>query len=188
VIGSGAGGNKVDLGYCVAGYSAEVIRSRNWWRCRFAACLNQSVEVPVQKVFKPKFPQLPVLTDYRLIKDEQFWANFPVNFTQPATSNISAQKFALALQSAGVEFTPQVEKVLMWVSLGAEIGCRGKFRAASHSKNAKNAYEHGWQVCDAIAAWVQQGYVYGPVDEEDLPPEAKINGILTRQNSESINR
>jgi hypothetical protein len=35
-------------------------------------------------------------------------------------------------------------------------------------------------VSDAIAAWVEQGYAYGPVDEEDLPPDAKVNGILTR--------
>jgi hypothetical protein len=36
-------------------------------------------------------------------------------------------------------------------------------------------------VSDAVAAWVQQGYAYGPVEEEDLPPDAKVNGILTRQ-------
>jgi hypothetical protein len=61
-----------------------------------------------------------------------------------------------------------------------EIGCKGVYRAASHSKNAKNAYVNGRQVSDAIAAWVSLGYAYGPVPEEDLPHNAKVNGILTR--------
>jgi hypothetical protein len=76
--------------------------------------------------------------------------------------------------------TPDICKVLDWIANGAEIGCRGKFRAASVSKNAKNAYENGRQVSDAIAAWVSVGYAFGPVEEEDVPAHAKINGILTR--------
>ena len=34
---------------------------------------------------------------------------------------------------------------------------------------------------DAIAAWVSQGYTFGPVEEVDVPANAKINGILTQQ-------
>jgi hypothetical protein len=136
--------------------------------------------LPPPKVFKPKFPQLPVVSDYKVIKCEQFWENFPRNYVQPARSNISAEKLRGGLRAAGVVSTPQIEKVLEWIAVGADIGCRGKFRSASVSKNAKNAYEHGRQVSDAIAAWVEQGYAYGPVEEEDLPPDAKVNGILTR--------
>jgi hypothetical protein len=165
----------------VSGYSAEVISSRKWWRCRFAACLDKAVDLPPPKVFKPKFPQLPALSDYKVIADKRFWDNFPSNYIQPAKSNISAQRLRDCLQAAAVPASPQTQKVLQWVSTGADIGCRGRFRAASFSKNAKNAYQHGRQVSDAVAAWVQQGYAYGPVEEEDLPPDAKVNGILTRQ-------
>ena len=55
-----------------------------------------------------------------------------------------------------------------------------KFGKLPKSKNAKNAYENGRQVSDAIAAWVELGYAYGPVEKEDLPPNAKVNSILTR--------
>jgi hypothetical protein len=144
------------------------------------ACFDKAVELPPPKIFKPKYLQLPVLSDYKVITDHQFWDNFPTNYVQPAKSNISAGKLAGCLRAAGVPVTPQVAKVIDWVTDGADIGCKGRFRAASHSKNAKNAYAHGRQVSDAIAAWVEQGYAYGPVEEEDLPPDAKVNGILTR--------
>jgi hypothetical protein len=132
------------------------------------------------KIFKPKFPQLPVLADYKVIHDKQFWNNFPSNFTQPATSNISAAALRRRLEAADIPETEQIAKVLDWIQNGAEIGCKGRFRAASHSKNAKNAYENGPQVSDAIAAWITAGYAYGLVEEEDLPANAKVNGILTR--------
>jgi hypothetical protein len=166
--------------FILAGYSAEVIQSRDWWKCRFTACLHLSVTLPDQKVFKPKFPQLPELADYKNIVDERFWEVFPTNFVQPAKSNIDADELHQCLAAAGVPISPQIEKVLHWIRYGAEIGCKGKVRAASVSKNAANAYQHGRQVSDAIAAWVSVGYAYGPVEEEDLPPNAKINGILTR--------
>ena len=72
-------------------------------------------------------------------------------------------------------------KVIDWVKEGARIGCEGRFQAASCSSNAKGAYECGPQVTDAIAAWVSQGYAFGPVEEADVPANEKINGILTRQ-------
>jgi hypothetical protein len=165
----------------VSGYSRDVVSSRNWWRSRFAACINNPVLLPPAKVFKPKFPQLPVLTDYRVITSGEFWGNFPQNFTEPAVSNISPVELGKCLRENGL-MSGEAEKVISWIADGADIGCRGRFRAASQSKNAKNAYEHGRQVSDAIAAWMQQGYAYGPVEEEEeLPPQAKINGILTRE-------
>jgi hypothetical protein len=138
------------------------------------------VAVPEPKVFKPKFPDLPVLEDYKVITDEKFWDVFPRNFVQPAKSNIDAAGLARCAKQAGVGLSPHVAKVIDWVANGAEIGCKGVFRAASHSKNAKNAYVNGRQVSDAIAAWVNLGYAYGPVLEEDVPAHAKVNGILTR--------
>jgi hypothetical protein len=48
------------------------------------------------------------------------------------------------------------------------------------SSNTKGSYQYGREVSDAIAAWVKQGYAYGPVSEDEVPATAKINSILTR--------
>jgi len=71
-------------------------------------------------------------------------------------------------------------KVIDWIKYGVRIGCTGKYRAASVSKNTKGSYQNGPQVTDAVAGWVAEGFAYGPVEEEDVPTTAKINSILTR--------
>jgi hypothetical protein len=164
----------------LAGYSCEVVGARDWWWRRFCCTMNNEAE-PVQlKQFKPKFPMLPVLDCYKEITSADFWQNFPVNYIQPARSNISAENLEAVLGEAGLVVDEGMAKVLGWIRHGARIGCEGRFRAASFSKNTKGAYVNGRQVSDAIAAWVKQGYAFGPVDEDDLPAGAKVNSILTR--------
>jgi hypothetical protein len=84
------------------------------------------VTLPAQKIFKPKFPQLPEVADYRCISEEDFYSVFPVNLVQPTKSNIDADQLEQCLVAAEVNITPQIEKVLGWIRYGAEIGCRGK--------------------------------------------------------------
>jgi hypothetical protein len=164
----------------VSGYSDEVVAARDWWRCRFAGTADFVPVEPPGKEFKPKFPMLPVLDDYREITSQEFWDGFPVNFIQPAKSNISAVRLRELWEEAGLEVGVGEERVIRWLEEGASIGCEGECRAASVSKNTKGAYANGRQVSDAIASWVKQGYAYGPVEEEEVPADAKINSILTR--------
>jgi hypothetical protein len=170
----------VSYNLCVSGFSPEVIAARDWWWSRFGQSVSIVPEEPPGKQFKPKFPMLPVLSDYSQISSDDFWNVFPVNFIQPAKSNICADKLVEMAGKSGLGQDPEVLKVVQWVRHGAEIGCKGRFRAASVSKNTKGAYAAGRQVSDAIAAWVKQGYAFGPVEEDDVPAHAKINSILTR--------
>jgi hypothetical protein len=158
----------------------EVVRARDWWWDRLRSAAHEQVAPVPVKIFKPKFPMLPVLKDYTVIDDDNFWQNFPVNYIQPAKSNICADKLLEKAGEAGLDQDGDVAKVVGWIRHGAEIGCSGQFRAASVSKNTKGAYVAGRQVSDAIAAWVKMGYAFGPVEEEDVPAGAKINSILTR--------
>jgi hypothetical protein len=63
---------------------------------------------------------------------------------------------------------------------GADIGCRGEFRQPTTSSNASSAILHGAQVTDAVADWVKQGIVAGPIDPAKRPKNAKVNGIMCR--------
>jgi hypothetical protein len=153
------------------------VAARDWWLRRFSTAFDSVDPAPAVKVFKPKFP---LLEDYSVIRDAEFWDVFPVNYTAPAKSNIDSGKLRQLLIVNGIELTEVHEKVLGWLQHGAEIGCEGRYRAASVSKNTKGAYACGREVSDAIASWVKQGYAFGPVEEEEVPVSAKVNSILTR--------
>jgi hypothetical protein len=105
-----------------AGYSAAVVSSRDWWRSWFWACLAAEIEQPAVKVFKPKFPNLPVLSSYKEINSDDFWAKFPVNRKQPAVSNISAAVLRGLLAEYGLLEGGDAVKVLDWLENGAKIG------------------------------------------------------------------
>jgi hypothetical protein len=154
--------------------------ARDWWHQRLATSQHVQDTEPPKKVFKPKFPLLPTVPDYQHIEDDGFWQSFPVNFSAVAKSNIDSTKLRELLVSFGIEIGQQEEKVLHWLQHGADIGCSGVYRGASVSSNTKGSYQYGREVSDAIAAWVKQGYAYGPVSEDEVPATAKINSILTR--------
>jgi hypothetical protein len=94
---------------------------------------------------------------------------------------MNGQKLKEFANKFGIADEARLGRVLCRIDNGADIGCVGEFRAATYCANAPDAYQNGKQVTDAIASWIKKGFAYGPVDEDDLPANAKINGILTRQ-------
>jgi len=132
-----------------------------------------------QKEFKPKFPDIPKQADYKKFRRAD-WAKFPTNKEEVGVSNIDSKALKSLADSLGCSDIPRLNKTLEWIKNGAEIGCKGDARCPTFSKNSKEAYKVGHQVTDAIACWIRDKYVQGPVEEEDVPVEAKVNGILTR--------
>ena len=130
------------------------------------------------KVFTPKV-NLPILASYKSAAPDSFWRVFPSNFKYPGKSWVDPAR----LEALAVEHNiggARLHQVLDDLRYGAVIGCRGIGRRPTRSTNAPSAYEFGRHVTDALAVWVQKGLVHGPVDERDLPPDAKINGIMCR--------
>lgn len=134
---------------------------------------------PPRKIFKPKHG-LPFLDDYRGKAPPGYWDRFPTCTTYPGKSWIDPDKLMLLAREHGVK-GDRLDKVLNDLRHGADIGCRGDARKPTRSTNAPSAYEFGPQVSDAIADWVVKGLAYGPVKEEDLPEDVKINGIMCKE-------
>jgi hypothetical protein len=134
----------------------------------------------VTKMFKPKFPNIPRLTDYKKLAPANFWAEFPVNLVCPGAPSLKIKKLKQWVQALGVSDENRLNRVIKYISEGAEIGCRGAARLPSKSTNAASAYEFGPQVTDAIAEWVKKGYAFGPVCAGAVPEAAKISGIMVR--------
>ena len=135
--------------------------------------------LPAPKLFKPKH-NLPLLSNYEGGAPKAFWDVFPVNRNTSSKSLINPDKLeSLALEN-GFKDLLLLEKIIRDVREGANLGCEGEVREASGARNAPSAYSDGEKVTDAIADWIVKGFAFGPVSKRDLPPDAKLSGIMTK--------
>jgi len=145
---------------------------------RAIVVMSWTIPAPSMKVFKAK-NNLMKLDSYTGVAPTAFWAQFPVNtadWKPSVIDHIQSKKLADRLGING----GWAMEVISNIKNGADIGCRGKFREASRSKNSSDAGKSGQQVSDAAASWIKKGFVRGPVDRGRVPKEAKINGIMCR--------
>ena len=135
----------------------------------------------MQKIFKPKFPHIPRMISYKGVLPDTFWGKFPVNLVQPAKAGISIIELDKLVHELGCRDWARLERLRRYITEGADIGCKGMFRASTQCGNAPSSYQSGPEVSDAVACWVTEGYAYGPVEECEVPAGAKINGIMVRK-------
>ena len=166
---------------CGAGFSTETEAARRQWIDRIqTVAAAGDVKQPEMKQFKPKFPQIPALTDYRKPAPPEFWAQFPSNYKCPAKSAMSGKQLKRWVDALGCDDEAGLARVFNYIENGADIGCRGTTREPSRSSNAAGAFAAGAQVTDAVAEWTHKGYAFGPVDAEAVPRSAKVSGIMVR--------
>ena len=136
-------------------------------------------DLPPPKVFKPKY-DIPQLLSYKSKPDNEFWNHFPKNYSQPAKSMVNHHILkSLALES-NFHDVVLLETICNNLHTRANIGCSVASRLASTSTNAPSAFEFGPHVTDAIADWIHKGFVYCPIPLDQIPPTAKISGIMTK--------
>lgn len=136
-------------------------------------------ELPPMKTFKPKY-KLPLLQSYKTKPDKTYWEIFPTNYKPQCTSLVDPIKLKALALDTGFQDLSTLDKICVDLTYGADIGCRGSARTPSFSTNAPSAYEFAPHVSDAIADWLNKGFAYGPVPIEQIPPTAKVNGIMTK--------
>ena len=164
----------------IIGMERSTIETRNLWKRRLQEVLNESKrEVPPRKKFKPKC-NLPVLDNYEESPTESYWTEFPKNLEKPGKSLIDWEKLKELATFYKYPDKEGLEQVLDWLKNGAKLGCKGEFRRATKSTNARSALDDGEKVSDAIADWVEKKFCYGPVPLDEIDKDAKISGIMTR--------
>ncbi len=132
------------------------------------------------KNFKPKFPSIPVLENYKGEAPDWFWKCFPSYLVCPGKPSLNSKKIKQWVNALGCSDQAQLKRVIDYIDKGADIGCKGPARGPSRSSNAASAYQFGPQVTDAVAEWVAKGYAYGPVKADQVPESAKVSGIMVR--------
>ena len=165
----------------LAGYSQQTKGAWNKWRIVLEVTAGEkSRQECKKKEFKAKFKDIKKLKSYKKAAPETFWKDFPVNRRMKAKGSVSREALLELVKRVGCSDMARLSRVVERIEKGADIGCRGRFRYSSSSKNAPSAYEAGAQVTDAIAEWVEAGYAFGPVEESEVPAAAKISGIMVK--------
>ena len=127
-----------------------MIETRDAWVRRMLQLSTQGPPEPLKmKIFKPKLA-LPMLKNYAVPAPKWFWGVFPSNYISPAKPKINGTLLADLAISNGYEDRENLDRVIKWVTEGADIGCRGKYRLPSKANNSKSAYTEGYKVTDAI--------------------------------------
>jgi hypothetical protein len=78
---------------CYAGFSKEAEKNRTNWINRILCVTTAGATwEETAKPFKPKFPKIPRMTNYKGKLPETFWAEFPVNLVTPGKPSINKKK------------------------------------------------------------------------------------------------
>ena len=97
---------------------------------------------------------------------------------------ISASALKQAAVSRGVRVDETVEAICHMLENGAEIGCVGRGRLPTQSRNSKKVLEHGDIICDVLQDWIKQGIAAGPLTwaevQHHFGPDYTVNAMNTR--------
>ena len=107
-------------------------------------------------IFTPKCPQVTELPRYDLDKfPSEYWEAFPRNPLSPGIHSWISPSHQL--------------------THGVSLGFRGAGRLPAEAKNLRSFNEAGFRSMDAVAAWVSQGLVCGPLERHELPAEIRVS-------------
>ena len=120
---------------------------------------------PQQLDFTPKLPLIPQLRSYRGLLPDDYWSTWPsspLSWT-PASWIDSNALYSLARE---IDF-PDMHNVINLANelrSGVKNGAQGAGRLPAHGKNLSSFYDNGFRAADAIASWVNDKLVAGPLD------------------------
>ena len=146
-----------------------------------AAALQEPIIITEKKPKERKFPDIPILDDYKTIPDKIFWTFFPKKeLPKTVTTPIRINRLKNLIRRNGKSWNRQQRWVAKRALNNIEKG------AISHTKynlppirckNAESALIFGSSVTDTIAEWISAGYVSGPFCHPPLC-EFRANGLM----------
>ena len=131
----------------------------------------------VVPIFTPKVPSVKKLPRYDLDAfPSWYWDSFPRNpMSDKIDSWISAMKLRERALISNFPEMGYVETVAHQLTHGVPLGFRGAGRLPAEAKNLRSFNEAGYRSMDAIATWVKQGLVCGPLRRDELPERIRVS-------------
>ena len=132
---------------------------------------NPQPPVPVMREWKPKCPELPVLSGYAENPPSSYWRSWPVNnvLAPQPRSWISSRAIRRLAEVTGYGRDSNIDWAVKVIESGALVGARGAARLGHDAKNYVSAIDHGHLLADALGDWIKKGLILGPFTYDDLP-------------------
>jgi hypothetical protein len=125
------------------GYSGHVLAARAGWVKLVVGIAEGPWPVgPEKKAFSPK-DDLPKLASYKGKANKEFWAGLPTRKVAQAPGLVDYSALVHARERWGCSDKDRFETVCADLLRGADIGCKGAFRAGSVSRNARAVTSSG---------------------------------------------
>ena len=152
----------------VPAHVKELAKERT--RLQEAAMTATRPEPFIPPTFTPKQERIPRLADYSGLFPDSYWELWPFNgLKQDPDPWISPyQLFRKSLDTAYFDLA-EVGVICSWLSEGAPVGAVGASRLPARGENLKGMIANGYEGCDALATWIQQGLIMGPFREAEVP-------------------
>ena len=144
---------------------------------------SEAPALPAKKVFRSKFG-LDELKCYRTKPSESYWNNWPKLTYKDASmmkSNINISKLEQLANETNYPYPDLLQVILTDVEQGAKLGVIQGSDVPSDSTNAPSSFQYGAQVSDAICKMITEGFVMGPLEENELPfSENRFSGVMCK--------
>jgi hypothetical protein len=134
-------------------------------------------------------PELPVLKDYSVNPQSDYWDSFPkkglpavpsCDVNIPLLEELCKAKDSLLCDSERVRAHTCIDNL----KNGASSFQKGTLPTC-FQKNAPNTLLHGREVSDAIASWLKKGFAAGPFDSPPLQ-HFRVNPLMAIQQSGKV--
>ena len=141
-------------------------------------------ETPAMKVFTPKNRNLQILEEYPIGEDlgEEYcrgWYNNP--YKPDRGSFMDHTQIERIADEVGYKRRLKMKEIITNLRDGADLGITGEGRWPSVGVNNPSVAQYGERVADSLQSGILQGYIYGPIKEEDLPWfEVKVAPMTVR--------
>jgi hypothetical protein len=117
----------------------------------------------------PKWPDIPLLSDYSVPADTEFWKKFPSrNLPKGPETKINVERLREKVHKWKSSMTEHqfshASKAVEYLSFGAP-SFQSEDLPACYVKNASSTFTHGSKVTECIATWVSEGYAAGPFEK-----------------------
>ena len=120
---------------------------------------------PQQLDFSPKLPQIPQLESYKGSLPEDYWSTWPHSpLSWTPSSWINSDALCSLAEEIHFPDMHTIYSLAAGLKSGVTNGARGAGRLPAHGKNLSSFYDNGYRAADAIASWVHDKLIAGPLD------------------------
>ena len=140
-------------------------------------------EADEPKEFNPKNKNIPVLETYSDELGDEYWSKWEKMQYEPENNKswIKPEELKKEAERLGMTEKLKLEEIVKTLEAGANLEVKGEGRWSSRGRNNPSTLEYGARLADSLQSAIKDGFMWGPLTEEEMPWEAfKVSPMTVR--------